>query len=300
MSWPYAAIAALAERQQGQIARRQLVGMGVKRGAIAYGLRGGRIVETFQDVYAPGDLALPALWREMGAALTCGQEAFISGRSALAAHGVWADTEALIDVTVPYARNPCRAGIRLHRSRRIDPLDVTELQGIPIATPAFALFQIGPDLPFEAFERAFDDALTKRVMTITAAQGTLARHVHRPGARLFEQLARPEHGLEITRSKAEQLMKSIVRSGDLPAPTLNVRRGRIIPDFYWRGEKVIVEIDGYRTHGTRRAFEADRARDAKLAAQGWIVLRFTWRQLNEKPRLVLARLAQTLALRRVA
>jgi very-short-patch-repair endonuclease len=103
--------------------------------------------------------------------------------------------------------------------------------------------------------------------------------------------------VEVTRSKAEQIMKGLARKGGLPAPLINLRRGRIIPDFIWRPEKVVVEIDGYQTHGTRRAFENDRARDAALAAKGWIVLRFTWRQLTKHPELVLVQLAQVLALR---
>jgi very-short-patch-repair endonuclease len=300
MSWPYAAVAALANRQQGQVARRQLVRMGVGRGAIRYGLRCGRIVETFYEVYAPGGRALPALWREMGATLTCGDGAFVNGRASLVAWGVWSRPEPLIDVTVPYDRNPRRAGVRLHRRKGIDRRDVTELDGVPVATPAFALFEIATDLTFDDFERAFDDALTKRVMRLAEAQDTLARHASQPGARLYSEFALPEHGLQITASRAEQLMKAIIRPSGLSMPESNIRRGRIIPDFYWRGEKVIVEIDGYRTHGTRRAFEADRARDAKLAAEGWIVIRFTWRQLENEPALVLTRLAQTLAIRRAA
>jgi hypothetical protein len=114
---------------------------------------------------------------------------------------------------------------------------------------------------------------------------------------LYAEFALPEHGLEITRAWTEQRMKSIVSKGGLPAPMINIRRGRIIPDFIFRDERVVVEVDGFRTHGTRRAFEADRARDAKLAAQGWLVLRFTWRQLKNQPELVLARLAAVLAVR---
>ena len=50
-------------------------------------------------------------------------------------------------------------------------------------------------------------------------------------------------------------------------------------------------------HGHRMAFEQDRARDAFLAARGWIVVRVTWRQLRDSPMLVLVQLAQTLARR---
>jgi hypothetical protein len=298
VSWPYREIGEQAERQQGQVGRAQLRGLGVGPGAIAYALHCGRITETFRNVFTPGDLALPPLWREMGAALTCGTEAFVSRRSALVAWGAYARSDELIDVTVPYRLNPVRAGVRLHRAKKIDPNDVTELEGVPIATPAFALLEIATDVTFEELERAFDDALTKQVMTVAEARDTLERHAGRPGCKRFEELAKPDHALQITRSWLEQRMKSLIGKGGLPLPVVNVRKGRILPDFEWHTEMVIVEVDGYRTHGTRRAFESDRARDAQLAANGWIVLRFTWRQLKYEPAVVLVRLAQTLAIRR--
>ena len=52
-------------------------------------------------------------------------------------------------------------------------------------------------------------------------------------------------------------------------------------DAVWRDARLIVELDGYATHGTRRAFEQDRARDRKLAARGWRTLRVTKRQLDD-------------------
>ncbi len=54
-------------------------------------------------------------------------------------------------------------------------------------------------------------------------------------------------------------------------------------DCAWRGERLIVELDGRATHDTRHAFEADRIRDRTLSAQGWRVIRITWRQLHDQP-----------------
>ena len=48
------------------------------------------------------------------------------------------------------------------------------------------------------------------------------------------------------------------------------------PDFSWPAHRVIVELDGFETHGTRAAFKADRAKDAALTASGHKVLRFTY------------------------
>ena len=51
--------------------------------------------------------------------------------------------------------------------------------------------------------------------------------------------------------------------------------GHCEPDYHWPAQRVIVELDGFETHGTRAAFRADRAKDAALTASGYRVLRFT-------------------------
>jgi very-short-patch-repair endonuclease len=51
-------------------------------------------------------------------------------------------------------------------------------------------------------------------------------------------------------------------------------------DFLWPIERLIAELDGWEAHGTRSAFEEDRARDVRLKLLGFEVLRFTWRQIE--------------------
>jgi very-short-patch-repair endonuclease len=48
-------------------------------------------------------------------------------------------------------------------------------------------------------------------------------------------------------------------------------------------ERLVVETDGYGTHGTRRAFEHDRRRDVELALHGYNVRRFTYDQIIHTP-----------------
>ena len=56
-------------------------------------------------------------------------------------------------------------------------------------------------------------------------------------------------------------------------------------DFFWPEQRLIVETDGRGTHLTPAAFERDRARDARLLALGYRVLRFTDLQVRStKPR----------------
>ena len=90
-------------------------------------------------------------------------------------------------------------------------------------------------------------------------------------------------------------MLTLIRRAGLPEPKVNHPLGRYVIDFAWPREQVLVETDGYATHGHRTAFERDRARDATLHAAGYVVLRFTWRQITEEPLEVIARLAQVLS-----
>ena len=100
-----------------------------------------------------------------------------------------------------------------------------------------------------------------------------------------------------TRSRFERAFFAALRNAGLPRPLVNHSVPPYIADFAWPDQRVVVETDGWRFHGHRLAFEDDRARDADLAARGWIVVRITWRQLQSSPTLVLVQLAQTLARR---
>jgi very-short-patch-repair endonuclease len=46
-------------------------------------------------------------------------------------------------------------------------------------------------------------------------------------------------------------------------------------DFVWHRHRLVVEVDGWETHRTRRAFKEDRRRDRVLRMAGWEPLRFT-------------------------
>jgi hypothetical protein len=54
--------------------------------------------------------------------------------------------------------------------------------------------------------------------------------------------------------------------------------------------RLVAETDGWQTHRTRAAFEADRRRDADLQADGWRVARFTWHE----PKITIQRRLQAL------
>ena len=110
------------------------------------------------------------------------------------------------------------------------------------------------------------------------------RHPHTPGVALIRAIL-AEHATEsaITKEGIVELFLGFIDEFDLPRPltehwiTANGRSHEC--DCVYLDQRVIVELDGYATHSTRRKFESDRARDRDLLVADWIVVRVTWRQL---------------------
>ena len=102
-------------------------------------------------------------------------------------------------------------------------------------------------------------------------------------------------GATITRSELEDRFLAFLDDAVLPHPNVNTVIEGLEVDFAWQEQKLVVELDGYETHGTRAAFERDRARDRALQVAGWRVLRITWRQLHARAAAVAAELRTLLA-----
>ena len=86
----------------------------------------------------------------------------------------------------------------------------------------------------------------------------------------------------------------MIRAARLPAPETNVQLHGFEVDLLWRDQKLVVEIDGYAFHSTRRSFERDRRKDRELGAKGYRVLRLTWRELTDEPEATVAAVAAAL------
>lgn len=125
----------------------------------------------------------------------------------------------------------------------------------------------------------------------------LARYPARPGTPKLRQLLETPRHLALTRSEAEERFLALVRRAGLPTPEVNVVLHGYEIDCLWREERLAVEIDGFAFHGDRDSFEADRRRDADLAAREIQVIRITWRQIVDEAEATLARLVRALAAR---
>jgi very-short-patch-repair endonuclease len=135
----------------------------------------------------------------------------------------------------------------------------------------------------------------ERILDDRQLAAALDRAGRRAGVRTVKQVlqAHSDHGF--TRSKAERLLRDLIRRAQLPPARHNVHvLGREV-DALWPDQKLIVEVDGWQHHNRRAQFESDRARDRRLTAAGYRVIRVTWWQLVHEPVAVAASIAAALA-----
>jgi very-short-patch-repair endonuclease len=269
-------VAALANRQHGVAARRQLLDAGITRHEIDHRLMLGRLHALHHGVFAVGHRRLTREGRWMAAVLAAGPGAALSHRSAAALWGL--RPSEYLDVTVPTYRK--RPGIRIHTSS-LPPDEITSLQAIPVTTVPRTLLDLASTLPPHQVERAANEAELRGRTDRLSLADLVARYPRRPGLPTIKSIIeRLEAGTTVTRSELEARFLDLVRASGLPPTSPNTKVLGYECDFVWREQAVVVELDGAAVHRTLSAFHRDRERDRALQAQGWRVIRITWRDLD--------------------
>ena len=177
------------------------------------------------------------------------------------------------DVTVPSQNGRVRRnGIRIHRSGRLGADEVTTKDGIPVTTVARTLLDLADVVNNQALKRAIDEAEYQRLFDLNALTATVNNNPGRRGSALLKIAADPP---QLTRSEFENRFLAFCARHEIPAPRTNQVVLGYEVDAFWPDANLIVELDGYAAHGTRRAFQADRERDRRLMAAGFRAVRLT-------------------------
>ena len=238
-------------------------------------MKRGLLHSVHRGVYAVGHLALTRNARFMAAVLACGEGAALSHFSAAVLWGIL-DVGGAVHVTAEKERR-CR-GVVVHHA----PLQGERLrrEGIVVTTPARTLVDLADVVTRRrTLERAFDEADYLRLDWQSAAP----RPGRRGGGLLASVLADHEPGSTRTLSELEEIFLALCDQRGFPRPEVNVSIEGYLCDFVWRQERVVVETDGMRAHGTSRARRRDQVRDADLQIAGWRVMRVTSERLFSDP-----------------
>jgi very-short-patch-repair endonuclease len=147
-------------------------------------------------------------------------------------------------------------------------------------------------------ERAMHEAEVKRLTDRLSLPDLLERYPRRRGVANLRALLGAKTPAGITQTELEERFVEFLDAYGLPRPRLNATlpvRGRLLrPDCMWPEQRLLVELDGRKVHGTDRAFESDRQRDRVLLVEGWRSTHVTWRQLRDEPAAIAADLCELL------
>jgi hypothetical protein len=253
-------------------------------------LSSGRLVRLH-----PGWVTLQELaddWTVRAHAATGYTGGTLSHASALTAHGVLDRPGFRLDVTVsvPHRLRSTRR-LLIHRSRR--PCGVVMTRGLAATSVARALVDTWGDAhrgtpsrrQLDEARNAMLRATRERMARVTDIEAELARVPRLPGlVPLRELLADASAGAQ---SHLEILGARALLAAGLPPARLQYEiplpNGSLHVDAAWPEVKLAVEFDGAAYHAGRDDWQRDLRRDAALAALGWVVLRFSWTDVTERP-----------------
>jgi very-short-patch-repair endonuclease len=280
-------IARLAYAAHGVVTRSQLLRAGVSPDEIRHRLHSGALLREHRGVYRVGHRAPSVEARYLAAVWACGRDAVLSGRAAGHLLGILATPPYMPEVTGPTERRI--PGIITHRSRKPEG---TIWRGIPVTTPARTLVDLSSVLAVEALARACHEASIKHGTTPNEVEAALARRSNARGAAELRRVLRGDERVSL--SALERRFLALLQEAGLPLPVTNRPAGGRYVDCRWVERRLTVELDGYRYHSSRYAWEQDRRREREAFARGDDFRRYTYGDVFERPRPMLAELQAVL------
>ena len=283
-------LARIASGQHGIVTRAQLLQVGITRHEITRRLRKGLLIREYRGVYRVGHRAPSTEARYLAAVFACGKGALLSGRAAAHLLGLVKGAAPPPEVTTPTERRI--DGIRTRRSPQICRRDRSVFRGIPVTSVARILVDLAALLAPGALARAVHEAEIGHRTTPDEVEALLARCPNVPGAGELRRVLRGD--TPVTLSALERRFLALLSENRLPLPQTNRRVGGHRVDCRWPERHLTVELDSYRYHHSRHAWEQDRRREREARARGDEFRRYTYGDVVESPRLMLRELSELL------
>jgi hypothetical protein len=276
------ALRAIALDQHGLVTRAQVLAADGSDRAIRHQLDVGRWTRARRGVYVIG--AVERTWAQtaMAAVLEAGPGARLARRSAARAWN-WVEHAGRLQIAVDGRRRVRIEHVEVHRPVELTAADGAVAGLLPVTSPIRTLIDLAPSQGADTMGTLLDAAIRDQGVDpagVAERIVELAGRGRRVPVSLVEALSlrAPDH--DPGRSALEsRVIASLARAG-LPLP---VRQHRIerhdgrtaFIDLCYPTQRIAIEVDGWRVHGQRAAFDADRVRANELVVLGWSLLRFT-------------------------
>jgi hypothetical protein len=290
----------VAADQRMLVSRRQVRDAGLSARQIKRRVTTGGWLRVHRDVFAVDGRA-PRTWRaRVMAAVLVVPDGVASHRTALYLHGVRCLRKTgVIEVSAPRGCATALEGVRVRSRRHLPAGDRTVVDGIPCTTAERAIVDVAGELEHRTRLAVLEEAL----YSTSADRRRFVRRARacsrgRPGVRALAEVA-DDRGAARFRSWLEAEASQRWQEAGLPEPRWNVdvhdRAGRIGEiDAVFPGGVVVVELDGMKFHSSPAQRREDKGRDRRLALSGRVVLRFDWKDVVERPRLVIDQIREAL------
>ncbi len=272
-------VAEVAARQFGRIRCDQLRAAGVSDTTARRWCDSGYLHRVLPRVYAVGhpggsidaDHSAALLYAGPGAALGAGTALWWRGLLKYPPDRIFVATPRRVgDLGEILVRRERRRERRWHR-------------GLPTTTISQALVDFAATAPprnllrFALASADYHDLLDLDAINALTGRGFAG------SAAINEALEIHLPQLAHTRSELEIVLLEVCQRYGLPMPETDVLIDGYLVDALWPQRCVVVEVDGWQGHRTRAQLERDHQRDLVLRSAGYVVLRYTWRQLTETP-----------------
>ena len=288
-----------ATRHHGLITQDAAAALGVSRSSWYRAINSGHLEQLFPTVARLHGTQSTLQQRALAGVWASGPGAMASHRTAAALWGVERPAADPVDViVVSRSRMPRLPGVLIHRPRDLLDLRPIMRDKVPTCSPARMLVDLGA-VDEGSVDAAMIAILVSKVVSPVGIRAALARHSIRGRSGITPlRLALDRWvGDELPPdSLLESRMSTLIADYDLPPVQFHAVVGGYEVDFLVIGTRIVLECDGWGTHGLDRdQFEFDRLRDADLTADGYITVHFTWRALTTSPQKVADRIRGVLA-----
>ena len=252
--------------------RKELLHASLSSTQIRERVRKGTLIPEFPGVYRVGHAAPSVLARYMAAVKACGPGALLCGKAAAFLHPVIKGPPPPPEVMTTTQRRI--RGVKTRRSKRMP--SGTKVRGISVTTVPRTLVDLAGVLDEDALARACHEAGVKYRTTPTQVNAVLTRH---PGAAKLRAIMSGD--VNVSLSKLESGLLGVIDDEGLPLPITNkVASGRRV-DARWPDHKLTVELDGFRFHNSRHAWEQGLQREREARKRGDEFRRYSYADVFE-------------------
>lgn len=271
--------------------------LGIDPDALRNLRRRGDLHRTRRASYVAAS-ATPGYWARLDHAIrACQRPAFAARSAAMRLHGLAHHrARPQIELLVVGPSLPRFGdGVLVHRTRQLDPVDVTEVHGYPVTTPARTVIDMAEVLSeahlLELADAALDD---RRVDPDVLGARAAALRRGRRGLGLLVDVVADRDG-QAFRSRLERATRPLLLEAGLHDVRFNVVPRHApdagVMDAVSEHHRAVVELDGLQWHRGMDRRQRDDTKGNAVVLGHYGLLRFTWGDVFDRPRLVVAQAA---------